>query len=574
MTNPNYPYDYWREGADKIRVRRGDRKDLPLLDLGEPGLSTDTKRFYIGLGAENMEMATVDDLVPLARKVYRLPQEFNAVADGATDDAPSFRNAVATGTKFFIAPRGTYRMNSDFILTKENVHIMGETRGSTVLQNGIGKVVYSATIDMKNNDGSLISNLTIDGNFDVVPGNINQGVACMRIEKSKNVTVRDVNFRNNKFVGCMIADVQNITFDNCDFTNIDSGINGQEGTGLTDGVRIINCSFDGHSASEPVSIPLAKNITIAHCKMLNKSAGHAIALDGSKHVFINDVYTYNCANGLYFTERKGVRNQHIHVKDCYFDKNVFGNRLEYTDSILFENCVFIDGITTLKDCKNVEFRNCHFISDTRACMVTFGDAPSENIRFVKCTFDNSKDFMWVGTVLEIYGDTVVKDILFEDCTLINCDIFHKKLPNGSNMILRNNLTESGSVYTWVENNVKIDNLKTLRIIGDEAPWKGYIPKGETFLYANPTTHIGGINMQEGWAYWDTWAGPTYTVAEDVHLLLSNGIVVRAKTAGESLTEPIAIAPTHTDTSPLVLDGIQWVYLGAPCVFKDFGAIEA
>lgn len=46
-----------RSGADKIRFRRGDEADLPQLDVGEPGYTTDTKRLFIGAGTENIEFA-------------------------------------------------------------------------------------------------------------------------------------------------------------------------------------------------------------------------------------------------------------------------------------------------------------------------------------------------------------------------------------------------------------------------------------------------------------------------------------------------------------------------------------
>jgi len=40
--------------ADKIKLRRGDQVDLPLLDEGEPGFVLDNGRLYVGDGTTNV----------------------------------------------------------------------------------------------------------------------------------------------------------------------------------------------------------------------------------------------------------------------------------------------------------------------------------------------------------------------------------------------------------------------------------------------------------------------------------------------------------------------------------------
>ncbi len=44
----------------RIRFRRGNQADLPSLATGEPGLTLDTDRFYIGGEDGNIEVATKD----------------------------------------------------------------------------------------------------------------------------------------------------------------------------------------------------------------------------------------------------------------------------------------------------------------------------------------------------------------------------------------------------------------------------------------------------------------------------------------------------------------------------------
>lgn len=41
----------------KIQVKRGLSANLPILGIGEPGFTTDTKRFYIGDGTRNIEFS-------------------------------------------------------------------------------------------------------------------------------------------------------------------------------------------------------------------------------------------------------------------------------------------------------------------------------------------------------------------------------------------------------------------------------------------------------------------------------------------------------------------------------------
>lgn len=56
--------------ADKIRFKRGPESSIPVLDLGEPGITTDTNKFYVGTGTKNIGIPTSEDLesyVPLSQ---------------------------------------------------------------------------------------------------------------------------------------------------------------------------------------------------------------------------------------------------------------------------------------------------------------------------------------------------------------------------------------------------------------------------------------------------------------------------------------------------------------------------
>ena len=56
--------------ADKILFRRGPESSIPVLDLGEPGITTDTNKFFVGTGTKNIGIPTSKDLesyVPLSQ---------------------------------------------------------------------------------------------------------------------------------------------------------------------------------------------------------------------------------------------------------------------------------------------------------------------------------------------------------------------------------------------------------------------------------------------------------------------------------------------------------------------------
>lgn len=507
-----------------------------------------------------------------AYKAFSIPQDYNAKANGSADDSIAFQNMLKDSVKSILTPKGIYLFNNP-LMVYDSLTLIGESREETILMNSPKQKKYAATVEFNNSSNSLLANLTLDGNFANVPGDIYGGVVNLRIDNSSNITIRDINFANNKHVGCMLKDSKNITFDNCNFTNLDSGINGQNGT-KTDGVRITRCTFDGHSVSEPIFFPNAKNITIEHCKMLNKTAGHAMAFDGSQDIYINNIYVENCGNGIYLTERNNQRARKIIVMNSIFRRNVYGNYLSHADEIEFINCEFVDGITNIIDCNKVTFNKCTFIADTKACMVAFSKTPSDTVEFIDCVIDNTKGKNFSNAFLSVYDDVILKNVLFEDCTFIKCILFNGNFATGSQITMKNNVDENGNIYNPVKPGVFNRNSELLTVVGTARPTSGYYRAGSIFLYANPTTHVGGINLVEGYAYLDNWRAGL-SVSPQVQIKLSNGIVVKALSSGKATAgnEPIRITSANTEKNPFVdKNGIKWAYLGKACNFVNFGSI--
>lgn len=505
-------------------------------------------------------------------KVYSKPQDYNAQGNGKADDSVAFQNMLKDSVRSILTPKGTYLFNSP-LMVYNSLTFVGENREETILLNSPKQKKYAATVEFNNSMNSLLSNLTLDGNIANVPGDIYGGVVNLRIENSTNITVRDVNFTNNKHVGCMLKDSTNVTFDNCNFTNLDSGINGQNGT-KTNGVTITRCTFDGHSASEPISLPNAKNITIEHCKMVNKTAGHAVAFDGSQDIYINDIYVENCGNGIYLAERNNQRTKKIKVMNSVFRRSTYGNYLSYADEVEFINCEFIDGITNIIDCNKVTFNNCKFIADTKACMVAFSKTSSDTIQFINCVFDNTHNKNFSNAFLSVYDNVILKNVLFERCAFIKCILLNGEFAQGSQITMKNNVDENGNIYNPTKSGVLNNNTELFKIVGTTKPTFGYYKAGSIYLFATPTTHVGGINLVEGYAYQDSWKAGL-SVTPQMHIKLSTGIVVKALNSGKTSAgnEPTRITSSNTETNPFVdKNGIKWVYLGKASNFVNFGSI--
>jgi hypothetical protein len=49
--------------ANKIQIKRGNKTNLPILDVGEPAICTDTNEIYVGTGSKNIELATRSDIL-------------------------------------------------------------------------------------------------------------------------------------------------------------------------------------------------------------------------------------------------------------------------------------------------------------------------------------------------------------------------------------------------------------------------------------------------------------------------------------------------------------------------------
>jgi hypothetical protein len=98
--------------ADEIRFQRGFESRLPLLDNGEPAITTDTNKLFFGTSSGNVEVAKKEDINGVSQRVGTLETEietkapvkkvqgfiniaeYQAVGDGITNDQISITNAI------------------------------------------------------------------------------------------------------------------------------------------------------------------------------------------------------------------------------------------------------------------------------------------------------------------------------------------------------------------------------------------------------------------------------------------------------------------------------------------------
>jgi len=121
----------------KIKLRRGLESQLPVLDIGEPGFTTDTKRFFIGSATGNIEypsltavQALIDnlDLSEIDLEGYATEDYVdNAIAEipaapSDISDLTDNTNLLSTGISWSISASGS----SDYVFSGPGI-VSGNT---------------------------------------------------------------------------------------------------------------------------------------------------------------------------------------------------------------------------------------------------------------------------------------------------------------------------------------------------------------------------------------------------------------------------------------------------------------
>jgi Major tropism determinant N-terminal domain len=95
--------------AQTIQFRRGNENNLPSLAPGEPAVTLDTDKLFVGGPNGNIEVTKKDELKDIAVSIKAYKNLALNIGQSNEDWAPALRQAMSDYTKVYF-PRGTYRM--------------------------------------------------------------------------------------------------------------------------------------------------------------------------------------------------------------------------------------------------------------------------------------------------------------------------------------------------------------------------------------------------------------------------------------------------------------------------------
>lgn len=114
--------------AQKIQLRRGLKKDLPALDNGEVGFTTDSRDVYIGGSDGVNELVGGKSISSQLADIAINVKEKGAVGDGLTDDTVALQDAIdnAGPNSFILLPYGsTFKCNKQLVIRNDNITLFG-----------------------------------------------------------------------------------------------------------------------------------------------------------------------------------------------------------------------------------------------------------------------------------------------------------------------------------------------------------------------------------------------------------------------------------------------------------------
>lgn len=124
-----------------IRFRRGPESEIPTLPEGQPAITEDTKRIFVGSDSGNIELAKKEDLDGKAPKKKTdawvdVKEDFGAKGDGVTDDTTAIQNAIDYALSSGIKK---VKLVGKFVITSP-LNLTNISNGSLTIEgNGMGQ---------------------------------------------------------------------------------------------------------------------------------------------------------------------------------------------------------------------------------------------------------------------------------------------------------------------------------------------------------------------------------------------------------------------------------------------------
>lgn len=175
----------------KLQIRRGNQSALPVLDSGEPGLSTDTNRLYIGTPTGNREIQIIGDASSYTLYVATVALGGRAESAGATGRLIRSSTATSTTANKLVDSGATF--TSATHLNKTLYNSTDDTWAKITAIDSTTQVSISDDI-MASGEYYVISNAysTVQEAINAVPVFVNSNVS-IRISNgtfAENVTYR------------------------------------------------------------------------------------------------------------------------------------------------------------------------------------------------------------------------------------------------------------------------------------------------------------------------------------------------------------------------------------------------
>ncbi|WP_170830736.1 glycosyl hydrolase family 28-related protein [Pseudobutyrivibrio sp. ACV-2] len=361
------------------------------------------------------------------RKVTASVRDFGAVGDGITDDTDAIQQAIYScpnGELYF--PTGTYVI-SNVIRIPSNIHIAGDSSNSIIIAKE-GTKRGATMLKIYNASNVKLENICISGNSSVNYENMDTigGIHLLDLSTSNNITISNCYFIDNIYAAIRDVNTNNVIVENCSFLNVDCGFI-TLGKYNTHDIIVRNCVFDGHRASEPVSLfadGSHDNVLIENNHMSNKTSGCGVLVAGlqpNHNIRIINNVIDSCATGI-----KVVNSTNVQVLNNSISNltNGAGIRMyDCTDAVLGDNiCYNIqqDGLE-VKDCTNLTITNLTTTNcgqgNDNFVNVRFRGEKNSNVSFSDSSIEYNNTNSKVGLIFSCETDIDMNNIDYDNASI-------------------------------------------------------------------------------------------------------------------------------------------------------------
>ncbi len=401
--------------GQKIQIRRGNDSERTgiVLDLGEPGWSIDTQKFYIGdgltTGGINIGMNTGYVGLPTSGASYYVVPVTNSSQQNGINllntyamaaSMTPYNNSIGSGNQYTIfLPPGIYDLQSNILILSGNVNIAGISNiaKDTVIKGNATGLYACSVITIRNNFSYNLSDFSVLAASTSV--NTGEGTTCILISGGTNYT----NFNNIILTVSGNSTIINYaypttmafnnspgTINNCNFNKVisygsflSSGGIAVIAGGINSNVSFTNCEFYGDYNFATLT---CKNTFINNCIFVGNSGFMSTSKNSSS--WNNSIIRNSYLSGNDFfaaTLSSNTKGFQGYIKDTYIlgtIKNFPGTMENVYINSSYSNDypINLQGISTLYP----KFNKCTIISpSTIPVSVTGGNNMSGCFTFCK-----------------------------------------------------------------------------------------------------------------------------------------------------------------------------------------------